>query len=161
MVALRPYSFSFLNQVKAFFTNLCRSFRTSYPYIMNIKPFKLERYYTVNEFAAKYSLCNSDSESMKISDLLSFEKDAKDKFHNLWLGYTESKGHPELRCDIASIYSAIPPENLLVCTGAQEPIFLFSQANLSAHDEVIDNRPVINHYMLCPKVWVVKFPIGT
>ena len=108
---------------------------------MKIKPFKLERYYTVNEFSAKYSICNSDSEAMTINDLLSFKKDAKDNFHNLWLGYTESKGHPDLRRDIASIYSVINPENLLVCAGAQEPIFLFSLANLNSQNEVIVQTP--------------------
>ncbi|MFS4492712.1 aminotransferase class I/II-fold pyridoxal phosphate-dependent enzyme [Maribacter sp. 2308TA10-17] len=131
---------------------------------MKIKPFKLERYYTVNEFSAKYSLCNSDSEAMTINDLLSFEEDAKEKFHNLWLGYTESKGHPELRGDIASIYSSIKPENLLVCTGAQEPIFLFAQANLEAQDEVIVQSPCYQSLQSVPESmgckvlnWDVKY----
>lgn len=60
-------------------------------------------------FLQKYFLCNSDSEAMSIGDLLSLEKDAEDKFHDLWLGYTEPKGHPDLRRDIASIYSLITP----------------------------------------------------
>lgn len=131
---------------------------------MNIKPFKLERYYTVNEFSAKYSLCNSDSEAMTINDLLSFESDAKDKFHNLWLGYTESKGHPELRRDIASIYSVIVAENILVCTGAQEPIFLFSIGNLNSEDEVIVQSPCYQSLQSVPESigckvsnWNVKY----
>jgi aspartate/methionine/tyrosine aminotransferase len=131
---------------------------------MKIKPFKLERYYTINEFSAKYSLCNSDSESMTINDLLSLEKGAKDKFHNLWLGYTESKGHPALRRNIASIYSDIELENLLVCTGAQEPIFLFSQANLNADNEVIVQSPCYQSLQSVPESmgckvsnWNVKY----
>ncbi|TMM58995.1 aminotransferase class I/II-fold pyridoxal phosphate-dependent enzyme [Maribacter algarum] len=131
---------------------------------MKIKPFKLERYYTVNEFSARYSLCNSDSEAMTINNLLSFEEDAKDKFHNLWLGYTESKGHPDLRRDIASIYAIINPENLLVCTGAQEPIFLFAQANLEPYDEVIVQSPCYQSLQSVPESigckvahWNVKY----
>lgn len=131
---------------------------------MKIKPFKLERYYTVNEFSAKYSLCNSDSESMTINDLLSLENGAKDAFHNLWLGYTEPKGHPDLRRDIASTYSVIKSNNLLVCSGAQEPIFLFSQANLEAQDEVIVQSPCYQSLQSVPegigcKVsnWSVKY----
>lgn len=131
---------------------------------MKIKPFKLERYYTVNEFSAKYSLCNSDCEAMTINDLLSFEKNAKDDFHNLWLGYTESKGHPDLRQDISSIYSIIKPEDLLVCTGAQEPIFLFAQANLNVGDEVIVQTPCYQSLQSVPESigckvlkWNVRF----
>lgn len=131
---------------------------------MIIEPFKLERYYTVNEFSAKYSLCNSDSEAMTVNDLLSLEKDSKDKFHNLWLGYTESKGHPDLRRDIASIYAVINSEDLLVCSGAQEPIFLFSLANLCSEDEVIVQSPCYQSLQSVPasigcKVsnWAVKY----
>lgn len=135
---------------------------------MKIKSFKLERYYTVNEFSAKYSLCNSDSEAMTINNLLSFEEDAKEAFHNLWLGYTESKGHPHLRRDIATIYSVIKPKDLLVCSGAQEPIFLFSQANLNSQDEVIVQTPCYQSLQSVPESigcnvfnWNVKYQGNT
>lgn len=135
---------------------------------MKIEPFKLERYYTLHEFSAKYSLCNSDSEAMSIGDLLSLEKDAEDKFHDLWLGYTEPKGHPDLRRDIASIYSVITPGNLLVCSGAQEPIFLFSHANLNAEDEVIVQSPCYQSLQSVPESigckvihWNVKYEGNT
>lgn len=59
---------------------------------MKLKPFKLERYYTLNEFSAQYSLCNSDCEAMTIKDLLDLEEGAAEKFNNLWLGYTETQG---------------------------------------------------------------------
>ena len=57
---------------------------------MKIKPFKLERYYTLYEHSAKHSLCNSDCEAMTISDLLSLEDGAQDTFNNTWLGYTHT-----------------------------------------------------------------------
>ncbi|WP_298310116.1 aminotransferase class I/II-fold pyridoxal phosphate-dependent enzyme [uncultured Aquimarina sp.] len=131
---------------------------------MNIAPFKLERYYTIHEFSAKYPLCNSDCEAMSIKDLLSLEKGAMDKFHDLWLGYTETKGHPDLRKDITTIYSQITPNDLLVCTGAQEPIFLFSQANLALGDEVIVQWPCYQSLQSVPESigckvleWKVKY----
>lgn len=108
---------------------------------MIIKPFKLERYYTIHEFTAKYPLCSSDCEAMTVGDLLSLEEGAADHFNNHWLGYTETKGNPSLRKEIASTYTSLSPEEILVCAGAQEPIFLFSQAVLEAGDEVIVQFP--------------------
>jgi len=118
---------------------------------MKIKPFKLERYYTLNEFSAKYSLCNSDCEAMTIKDVLALEAGAADGFQSLWLGYTEPKGNPDLRRDIATTYDKIEDEDLMVCTGAQEPIFLFSQAMLSAQDEVIVQSPCYQSLQSIPE----------
>ena len=72
---------------------------------MNLKPFKLERYYTLHEHSAKYSLCNSDCEAMTIAELLALENGAKEAFHNTWLGYTHTQGSPELRRDIFAVCS--------------------------------------------------------
>jgi len=118
---------------------------------MNIKPFKLERYFTLNEFSAKYTLCNSDCEAMSIGDVLALEKGAVDNFHNQWLGYTETQGHPSLKQNIADIYTDISTDNILVCTGAQEPIFLFAQANLSSGDEVIVQTPCYQSLLSLPE----------
>jgi aspartate/methionine/tyrosine aminotransferase len=118
---------------------------------MKIKPFKLERYYTLHEHNAKYSLCNSDCEAMTIADLLALEKGAKEAFDNTWLGYTHTQGSPELRHDISKIYSKIMPEDLTVCTGAQEPIFLFSHAVLNSDDEVIVQTPCYQSLQSVPE----------
>jgi aspartate/methionine/tyrosine aminotransferase len=108
---------------------------------MTIRPFKLERYYSIHEFTAKYPLCSSDSEAMSIGDLLALEDGATEQFHRHWLGYTETQGSPALRQDIFGIYTTIGAGELLVCSGAQEPIFLFSQAILNPGDEVIVQFP--------------------
>ena len=108
---------------------------------MNITPFKLERYYTLHEHSAQYSICNSECEAMTIKQLLALEKGAEDAFQNTWLGYTETKGDAKLREDIAAIYHILKSENITVCTGAQEPIFLISQALLQSGDEVIVQSP--------------------
>ena len=118
---------------------------------MKIKPFKLERYYTLHEHSTKYSLCNSDCEAMTIADLLSLENGAKEAFGNTWLGYTHTQGSPELRRDITTIYSKITAEDVIVCTGAQEPIFLFSHAVLNAEDEVIVQTPCYQSLQSVPE----------
>ncbi len=131
---------------------------------MKIKPFKLERYYTLYEFTAEYSICNSDCEAMTTNDLLALEEGAKEKFLNQWLGYTETKGNPELRRDITAIYDNISPEDLMVFTGAQEPIYVFSQAVLEAGDEVIVQAPCYQSVQSVPESmgckvlnWMVKY----
>jgi len=118
---------------------------------MNIKPFKLERYYTLYEHSAKYSLCNSDCEAMAIKELLLLEKGAEDSFLNSWLGYTETQGNPKLREDISAIYSKIKAEHITVCTGAQEPIFLVSHAILKSGDEVIVQSPCYQSLQTVPE----------
>lgn len=118
---------------------------------MNIKPFKLERYYTLHEHSAKYSICNSDCEAMTIKELLSLEEGAGDAFQNSWLGYTETKGNPKLREDISNIYDKIGANNIIVCTGAQEPIFLVSHAILKSGDEVIVQSPCYQSLQSVPE----------
>ena len=134
---------------------------------MNIAPFKLERYFTLYEFTSKYSLCNSDCEAMSIEDLLKLEEGAVESFHNTWLGYTQTKGDPGLRRDISDIYQSIIPEDLLVFTGAQEPIYLFCQAMLEAGDEVIVQTPCYQSLKSVPdsigckvQEWQVKYEGG-
>ncbi|MEM9931209.1 MAG: aminotransferase class I/II-fold pyridoxal phosphate-dependent enzyme, partial [Bacteroidota bacterium] len=118
---------------------------------MPIQPFKLERYYTLNEFSSKYSLCNSDCEAMTIGELLALEEGAADQFQDHWLGYTETPGHPALREAVANIYEQLNPEDLLICSGAQEPIYLFSMANLVAGDEVIVQTPCYQSLQSVPE----------
>lgn len=118
---------------------------------MNIKPFRLERYYTLYEHSAKYSICNSDCEAMTINELLALEKDAEDAFQNTWLGYTDTKGDLKLRDAISSKYNNLSAENIRVCTGAQEPIFLISHALLKVDDEVIVQTPCYQSLQSVPE----------
>ena len=108
---------------------------------MNLPPFKLERYFAKYEFNTEYLLCSSDCESMTIADLLAMEEEAAYKFQQVWLGYTESQGSPRLRGEISKLYETIPPENILVHTGAEEAIFLFMFAAFKKGDHVIVHSP--------------------
>ena len=108
---------------------------------MNLPPFRLERFFAKYEFNTEYLLCSSDCESMSIAELLSYEEAATEKFHQVWLGYTESQGSPALRAEICKLYETIQPENILVHTGAQEAIFLFMFAAFKEYDHVIVHSP--------------------
>ena len=108
---------------------------------MQIPAFKLERYFARYEFNVKYVLCASDCESFSIRDLLAFEPEAAEPFHQHWLGYTESQGSPSLQREICNLYDNIEPQQVLVHTGAEEAIFLFMHAVLDAADHIIVHWP--------------------
>jgi len=108
---------------------------------MILPPFKLERYFAKYEFNTEYLLCSSDCEAMSVSDLLAFEPEAAEKFQNTWLGYTESQGSPTLLAEICKLYETIPPDDILVHSGAGEAIFLFMFAAFQPGDHVIVHSP--------------------
>jgi aspartate/methionine/tyrosine aminotransferase len=108
---------------------------------MQLPRFKLERYFARYEFEVEHLLCCSDCESLTIEDLLALEPGAVDRFHDHWLGYTESQGSPSLRQEIGRLYRTISAENVLVHSGAEEAIFLFMHAVLEAGDHVIVHWP--------------------
>ena len=108
---------------------------------MEIRPFKLERYFARYEFTARYLLCSSDCESLSVGELLALEPGAEEGMRRHWLGYTESTGSPSLRQEISHIYSSISPDEILVFSGAEEAIFLFVLAELKAGDHLIVHWP--------------------
>ena len=108
---------------------------------MKLNPFKLERYFARHEFSAPYLLCSSDCESMALDDLLALESGADQQFKRLWLGYTESLGHPELRQTIGSLYEKIAADQVLVHAGAEEAIFNFMNVALEPGDHLIVHWP--------------------
>ncbi len=108
---------------------------------MKIPAFDLERYFAQHEFTAPYLLCSSDCQSLGLKDLLAMETGSAEKLGDLWLGYTEAPGHPELRREIASLYSGIDATDVLVHAGAQEAIFNFMNVALSPQDHIIVHAP--------------------
>src|SRR5688500_8041914 len=83
-------------------------------------------------------LCASDVETPTMAELLALaDPEARELWERLALGYTESTGHPLLREAIASLYSRIGAEQTLVFSGAEEAIFCFAHAALSAGDHAI------------------------
>jgi aspartate/methionine/tyrosine aminotransferase len=108
---------------------------------MKIPPFELERYFARYEFSAPYLLCSSDCQSLSIGELLSLEPTAEAGLKQVWLGYTEYEGAPELRAELTHLYTTIAPNQLLVHAGAEEAIFSFMNVALNAGDHVIVHDP--------------------
>jgi len=108
---------------------------------MKIAPFKLERYFARYEFSAPYLLCSSDCESLHLRDLLALEPEARDRFEELWLGYTEAPGSPELRQVIAGLHEHVTADQVLVHAGAEEAIFNFMSVALDPGDHVVVHAP--------------------
>jgi len=118
---------------------------------MQITPFRIEEYMGKYEFAAKYLLSSSDAESQTIEELLDLEPGAHAAFLKHWCGYTESPGAPWLREVLATIYSQIQPEQLVVVAAAEEAIFLFYHALLTVKDHAIVETPCYESALSVPK----------
>lgn len=108
---------------------------------MQIKPFKLERYFAQYEFSTRYLLSSSDSQALKLDYVLSLaDAETARLWQDLSLGYTESLGHPFLRREIAGMYGNVGADDVLVCT-PEEGIFLALNAILKPGDHVICTFP--------------------
>lgn len=105
------------------------------------RPFALERYFAEYEFDAPHLLSSSDCETMSTRELLSLEPGSEEKYLGLRLGYTETRGDPGLRSDLARLYSELSPDSVIVHTGAEEAILDFFLAVLSPGDHVVVNFP--------------------
>src|SRR5690349_15871179 len=98
---------------------------------MHIQDFALERWFARWEFSVKHVLGASDVEGLGLEELLSLaDGSTRELWNHLTLGYTESLGHPLLRTEIASLYDAVTPDDVLTLVGAEEGIFLAMHALL-------------------------------
>jgi aspartate/methionine/tyrosine aminotransferase len=108
---------------------------------MKLHPFLLERFFAAHEFSTPYTLCSSDCESLSIGELLDLEPGSDSRLRQLRLEYTQSFGLLSLREQIATLYSRINAEDILVHSGAEEAIFCFMHAVLEPDDHVIVQFP--------------------
>lgn len=102
--------------------------------------FRLETHFSRWEFSAKYHLTASDAEAMSLRDLLSYATDEqRDEFENMWLGYTETWGAPDLREAIAQTFRTRTAGDVLGFAGASEGIFAANNVLLdeSSHAVVV------------------------
>lgn len=102
--------------------------------------FRLETHFAKWEFQARYHLTASDAESMSLPDLLALASpEDRAGFEQMWLGYTETFGAPDLRAAIADTYAQQNVENILSFAGASEGIFAANSVLLDkdAHAIVI------------------------
>ncbi|MEO0619868.1 MAG: aminotransferase class I/II-fold pyridoxal phosphate-dependent enzyme [Pseudomonadota bacterium] len=110
----------------------------------SMRDFGLEVFFSKWEFSARHHMTASDVESLSTADLLALASDEdRAGFDDLWLGYTETWGAPDLRAEIATTYEAMTAENILCHAGAGEGIYAVMRVLLTAGDHVI--VPVPNY----------------
>ncbi|GAB5493196.1 MAG: pyridoxal phosphate-dependent aminotransferase [Phototrophicaceae bacterium] len=108
---------------------------------MTLAPFKLERYFAQHEFSAPYLLSPSDIDPLTMPELLAMaSEDRRHQWDNLWLGYTESQGHPELLKAISDLYSDISPEQVIEVV-PEEGIFITMNTLVNEGDHIVVMYP--------------------
>jgi len=105
-----------------------------------MRDFGLEVFFSKWEFSAKHHMTASDLESISVADLLALSADT-DSLDDLWLGYTETWGAPDLREAIAGTYDDIKPEDILCLAGAGEGLYMIARVLLDSNDHVIVPTP--------------------
>ena len=109
---------------------------------MKLPPFEIEHFFRQHEFSAPHGISSSDCEPLTLPQLLELASPARRaQFEDLWLGYTESQGNPELRRAIADLHAdAIDARHVLEVV-PEEGIFVPMNALLSAGDHAISIFP--------------------
>jgi aspartate/methionine/tyrosine aminotransferase len=119
---------------------------------MTFEPFKLEHFFARWEFTAPYLLCSSDLEALSLRELLALaDEETSRLWQDLRLGYTETLGHPLLRREIAGLYEGVRPEDVLVFSGAQEPIFVAMNVLLGPGDHAVVVTPTYQSLYSIPR----------
>jgi len=104
--------------------------------------FRLERYFSRWEFAARHNLTASDAQTMPLAELLGLaDDDGRAQWDALDLGYTETYGLPALREAIASTYDGLAAEDILCFAGANEAIYLATHVLLNPGDHAVVVTP--------------------
>jgi aspartate/methionine/tyrosine aminotransferase len=86
---------------------------------------------------------------MPVRDLLDMEAGAEEELSRLNLGYVDSRGGPELRRAIASLYEQTNDDHILAHSGAEEPIFTVMNALLEPGDNIVVQFPAYqSHYSI-------------
>lgn len=108
----------------------------------SLPDFKLEAHFSKWEFKARYHLTASDAQSISMQELLELATpEDKAGFENLWLGYTETFGAPDLREAIANTYAQISANDVLCFCGASEGIFAANSVILDKDSHAIVVTP--------------------
>ena len=108
---------------------------------MKFAPFKIENFFRQHEFSAPFGISQSDSEPLTLDELLTYASpERRRQFETLWLGYTETQGHPELRRSIADMHDGIDARDVIEVV-PEEGVFLPMNSLLSAGDHVVAMQP--------------------
>ncbi len=115
---------------------------------MRIDEFALERFYERYEFTAPYMLSSSDPETLGLAELLALADDElAARWGALRLGYTEVPGDPLLRAAIAALHPGVEADDVIVWTGAEEPIFALVNVLLGPGDHLVAVVPTYQSHV--------------
>ncbi len=119
--------------------------------------FRLETQFAKWEFKARHHMTASDAESLSIRDLLAMATAGeREEFENLWLGYTETFGAPDLREVIAEMYPARNADEVLCFAGASEGIFAANRVILDQHSHAVAITPITNRTSRCRSRFAIR-----
>lgn len=114
--------------------------------------FRLETHFAKWEFKARHHLTASDAESLSLRDLLAMASpETRAGFEDMWLGYTETFGAPDLRAAIAGTYGARTAADILCFAGASEGIFAANSVILDRDSHAIVVTPNYQSHESLPR----------
>mmetsp|Transcript_707 Transcript_707/g.2067 ORF Transcript_707/g.2067 Transcript_707/m.2067 type:complete len:418 (-) Transcript_707:62-1315(-) len=116
--------------------------------VSRVPPFALERFFAVHEFSCKHALCSSDTEAIRMSELVArMDAETAALWDGLSLGYTEVKGHPAMLQTLADAYGL--PATCFQEVAPQEGILLAYAALLEPGDAVVATAPGYQSWFTC------------
>jgi aspartate/methionine/tyrosine aminotransferase len=99
---------------------------------------KLNRFLADLAPASERLLCASDVEPFRLGEVLALaDEPTRALWQGLELGYAEPGGHRLLRSEVASLYPDVEEDEVAVCAGADDAIFLVLNAILGPGDHAI------------------------
>lgn len=119
---------------------------------MKIDRFEMERFQSTWETTVAYNLSESGIHPLSLAGLVDHTWIQEVLAHEP-LGYGHTNGSPELRAEIAGLYSGAGPEHVLVTTGTAEANFLVTWALLDPGDEAVVMLPNYMQVPLLARAW--------
>ena len=104
--------------------------------MFEFQPFMMERMMSKFEQTVEYNLSESGVHPILLKELLADDPKHIQRLLETDLNYPYVNGIPELRQNIASLYNAAAPENVLVTVGAIEANYITTRTLLSPGDEM-------------------------
>ncbi len=105
---------------------------------MALPDFRLESYFGVWEFKARYHLTASDAQTLPLSELLEMADDAdRARWEELRLSYIPTEGTTELRQAVARTYEIIDEHEVVCFAGAEEGLYCAMHAILQSGDHAL------------------------
>jgi aspartate/methionine/tyrosine aminotransferase len=106
---------------------------------MKIEIFKMERMQSLWENVVDYNLSESGVHPLNLKDFL--QPAELEELSRVEIGYTQTNGTPPLRENIARLYPAVDPEQIMVTAGSSEANFLLMWSLLEPGDEIVFEMP--------------------